>query len=107
VAGKERPLTVVRSPVFLRKLGEIWEWNANAYSQDWADRYLSFLNAQVQKIATNPEIGAQAEVLIGRRYLICKVKAGGDGHIIVYRWMEADGQVVISNIYHTKQNRAE
>lgn len=57
MATESRRLSVSLSLHALASLEEIWDWNAKTYGADHADRYIEFLRAQTQNLATTYALG--------------------------------------------------
>lgn len=87
-------MTVVFSPAALVSLDRIWDWNAEQYGADHADRYVAFL----------PDYWAGIPVprRPGLRYIIIRWTRKGHGHLAVYQTRA--GAVEIFEFFHTAQD---
>ena len=84
---------------------ETWAWNAEHHGEKRADNYEAFLYRKLSKLASYPDMGEALNEFAGLRRLLIQRKAGGYGHIAIYRVTEDLIQVLL--LYHTSQNWQE
>ena len=57
MAGQPRLLNVALAPSAIQSLHEIWQWNAEQYGVERADKYAAFLSAQTNLLASKYILG--------------------------------------------------
>ena len=80
-------------PEALHDLGAIWEYTVDQWDSDQAAKYLRLLNANLEKLAQNPEFGRPCNWIRQgyRKHLVGK-------HVIFYRI--ADTYVDVVRVLH-------
>ncbi|MEQ1934287.1 MAG: type II toxin-antitoxin system RelE/ParE family toxin [Fimbriimonadaceae bacterium] len=96
------PLSIQFTPEARVDWIAIWHWNATTYGERRADKYISFLESEIQRIASQPTIGTLVPEVPGLRRHLAKRRARGHGHIIFYRIVDEQLQVI--HIFHTAQD---
>ena len=82
----------------LDDLGAIWNYTADAWSEEQADKYYRTLIDSFQLLADRPQFGkAYDEILVGLRGLPC------EKHVIFYRPAESD-LIEIIRILHGRMD---
>ena len=74
------------------------------YGPSRADRYITFLNSRILRLATDYDLGGPVEENLQARYLVIQKRSGGDGHVAIYQVDLANSVVSITHIFHTKQD---
>lgn len=101
----ERPssrLRVVYSAEARLELNGIFEFNLETRGEQWAIRYVSFLEKSIANLEVDYLSGIPILDQDDLRYLIMKRRTRGGGHLAVYQVAEAE--VRILHIFHTKQD---
>ena len=98
MAPRSPRLTLVVTPAAARDLSGIWDYNAEVYGPDHADRYLEFLDGRTRQLETDPTKGKPVPERPDLRYLIIRRRRGA-GHVAVYR--VRDQTVEIGRYFHT------
>ena len=102
MASEKRPLTVTYSRAALRELQEIWQWNADHYSPDHADAYVSFLQNRIDALSREYYRGLPVAGRPGYRYMTILRRPKSHGHIAVYN---VDPETIhILHVFHTSQD---
>jgi plasmid stabilization system protein ParE len=102
MAGESRKLTVSLSPAALLALDEIWEWNAQHYGVEHADKYVTFLLDEANQLATWYFRGKPVPQLPRLSFIVIQRRRKGHGHLAVY---ELIGDMIqVLNFYHTAQD---
>jgi plasmid stabilization system protein ParE len=102
MAGESRKLTVSLSSAALLALDEIWNWNAGHYGVEHADRYITFLLAETNKLATAYFTGKIVPGLPRLSYIVIRRRRKGHGHLAVY---ELIGDVIqVLHFFHSAQD---
>jgi plasmid stabilization system protein ParE len=104
VARKKSKLKVLIAPRAERHLNAIYSYNLESRELLEADRYIAFLYSKIDSLSTQwlqgRAVGARPNLL----YIVAKIRASGDGHIIVYTiHLEAETLEIIG-VFHTKQD---
>ena len=102
MAGNERPLTVIFTVSARADWIAIWHWNATTRGVRRADSYMAFLEAEIMRLASNPELGIGVEEFPGLRRRVVKKRTRGYGHVVLYRVTGSHLEVV--HVYHTAQD---
>src|SRR6266567_3109378 len=102
MAGETRKLTVSLSPAALRSLDDIWEHNARQYDAEHADKYVAFLLAETNKLATKYFLGKAIPTLPRLSYIIIRRRRKGHGHLAVYELI--DDVIQVLQYYHTSED---
>ncbi|WP_144241102.1 type II toxin-antitoxin system RelE/ParE family toxin [Fimbriimonas ginsengisoli] len=63
----------------------IWRWNAEEHGERHADSYERFLYREMRKLESHPQLGESIQEFEGVRRLLMQRRAGGHGHVAVYR----------------------
>jgi len=102
MAEKAHELTVSLSLNAQTTLDQIWVWNAEHYGVDHADRYMAFLQAATDKLATEYRSGKPVPTRPAFSYIVIRRRRKGHGHLAVY---EVVGDVVhVLDYFHTAQD---
>ncbi|HEY1685694.1 MAG TPA: type II toxin-antitoxin system RelE/ParE family toxin [Tepidisphaeraceae bacterium] len=102
MARQPRKLTVSLSAAALASLDEIWDWNAQKYNADHADRYVAFLLSAVNKLSDEFFAGKPVPTRPQLSYVTIIRRRNGHGHIAVY---ELIGDVIhVLDFFHTAQD---
>lgn len=101
MARKTPRLKVIVQPAALRDLRQIWDYNAESYGPDHADRYIAFLNDQTEGLATGYEDGKAVSSRSELRFVVFR-KGRGHGHVAIYR-VTTDA-VEVLRYQHTAQD---
>jgi|ERR1700722_2100969 len=102
MASEQVNLTVVRSPIAIDELDQIWRWNADRYGESHATEYLHFLNRAVENLSANHGKGKPVPSRLGVRYILVRRRRRGHGHVVVYRVGEK--AVTVAHVFHTAQD---
>jgi len=70
MARQSPGLTVALSQNATLSLDEIWEWNADHYGVDHADRYIAFLLAETNKLAESTFRGKAVPAVLKLSYIV-------------------------------------
>jgi plasmid stabilization system protein ParE len=104
MAHRKPSLTVVVSNKAASDIEAIYRYNAEHRGIRAADRYEAFLKGKIAGLAEDYDHGRSVERRPHLSYLLMKLRAGGDGHIAVYRVDAVTATVRILHIFHTKQD---
>ena len=102
MARKEGQLEVVFTPSARADWVAIWQWNAETYGERRADAYMSFLEAEIVRLATSPGLGPNVPEFPGLRRRLVKRRSRSHGHIVFYR--AVDRRLEVIHIFHTAQD---
>jgi plasmid stabilization system protein ParE len=102
MAGRPRKLTVRLSPAALATLDQIWEWNAEKYNVDHAERYVAFLREQTERLADEFFAGRAVPTRPKLSYITIKRSRKAHGHVAVYELIGEAIQVL--DFFHTAQD---
>ena len=102
MAGQSRKLAIVVSPAARWDFREIWLWNAANKSPDQADVYEQFLEAEIDKLATDYAGGRHVPGVPEFMYVTVMRSTGGHGHYVVYQVTEDSVEILC--LFHTRQN---
>jgi toxin ParE1/3/4 len=95
-------MTIVYSKSASAELRGVWEWNADRYGPDHANRYLAFLSNRLEELAQGQQRGhavpGEADVL----YHVARKRTRGHGHVLVYR--KTPGGLHVAHVFHTAQD---
>ena len=80
--------------------------NAQTYSPAHAERYLDFLEAEIEKIAQNPERGALVEQRPSIRFQMVRSTQRRSAHGYRVFYEEIEGGIEIKRILHTAMDWA-
>lgn len=84
-------LTLLYTPESLEDLAEIWQWNAEQKGEPHANRYVTFLRAQTEKLANIENAGRPVATRDGYRYVTIRRRTRGYGHVAIF---EIDGDLL-------------
>lgn len=102
MARHARRLTLEYTAESIADLDEIWEWNAERFGVDHANRYIAFLKIQCGKLTTTETPGRPVPTRDRYRYSIIKRRSKGHGHVAVF---ELAGRVLrLLRYFHTSQD---
>lgn len=88
-------------------LNQIWWDTAARWSPAQADRYVTFLRDEIEKLKDVPSLGSPVEGADGFRAVSISPRPGRDGHVVVYQVVPAESAIEVLHIFHTKQNWPE
>ena len=90
-------LTVLVSPRAIRDLDEIWEDNQARYTATHADKYLDFLEAETDQLATEYSLGKPVPDQPDYR---CRTfrKGRGGGFVVIFR-VKSDSVEVLRYVH--------
>lgn len=95
-------MTIVITAQARKELGLIWDWNAERYSIEHANRYIAFLIGEAEAICDNLGIARPVPRRKGLQYILIRAKPRGHGHVAIFR---KKGDVLeIVHYFHTAQN---
>jgi len=102
MASEQSPLTVIRSSTAIDELDGIWRWNAARYGAPHADTYLQYLKESIAGLASGYARGKTVSTRPDLHYVVIRRRAGGHGHIAVYKFDERNVHVL--HIFHSAQD---
>lgn len=82
------------------RLDEIWFWTADNFGVAQADRYETFIRAEIGKLAENPTIGSLKEKST-IWYFILQWTPRSHGHVVFYSFDPQSRMIFILDILHT------
>jgi plasmid stabilization system protein ParE len=85
-----------------RDLRTIWRWNRERYSRTHADGYIAFLHDSITALAADKVPGHAVADFPHLRYLLMQRRAGGHGHIAIFRSSET--KILVARVFHTSQD---
>jgi plasmid stabilization system protein ParE len=102
MAEKPRKVTLSFLPAAQTALRRIWNWNANRYGENHADRYIAFLIATTEKLVDDPSVGKPISKVPTMHYITIRRSRKGHGHVAVYEIV--DGVIQVVDFFHTAQD---
>jgi plasmid stabilization system protein ParE len=97
-----RTLNVVYSAKALKRLDEIWDWNAEHYGLDHADDYTSFLERRIDALEHEYERGIRVASRPEFRFVLIRRRSRRRGHLAVYRIKQ--NRIDILHIFHSAED---
>jgi|SRR5579871_861946 len=102
MARKAPKLRVVYRERATLALLEVWDWNAEQYKPELADKYLAFLKRATDNLGTTYVQGRPVPTRPDFRYSLFKQRSRGFGHVAVYKVTE--DAVEVLDIFHSAQD---
>jgi plasmid stabilization system protein ParE len=99
-SGRER--SIVYAPAAVQDLDAIWAWNEKTYSRSHADKYLDFLQRQMDALGRNHLHGRAVESRPEIHYILIRRNRQGHGHVAVYRFEQ--NKIRILHVFHSAQD---
>ena len=97
-----RVLPIIYANNAIRELEEIGDWNEKTYSRTRAKDYIAFLEQQILTLGRDFEKGRLVRTRPDLRYIMMRLKTGGNAHVAVY---SVDEQAVnLLHVFHSAQD---
>ena len=102
MARKARKLAIHYRDLARSCLKEIWDWNANQFGPEHAEKYVKFLVDRADALETAYLQGKMVPNRDSYRYIVVRRKSQGHGHLIVY--LILSDRVEVLAFFHTRQD---
>lgn len=93
------------APSLIDEITAIWQWNAERYGDEHADRYIAFLYQGIEELRTRWQSGERLKGRNDTYFILLQRRTARHGHVVVYRCQE--NLVQVEHIFHTAQNWQE
>ena len=98
-------MTIAFSHSAANDLASIWEWNAETYSEEHADKYVRFVLTEISSLTQKPFQGVVLRDRNEIRRLLVRKGKKGHGHLAFYRLSAEEIEVI--RVLHTAQDWPE
>jgi plasmid stabilization system protein ParE len=103
VTAKHVPaLPVVYARRARKDLVAVWDWNAETYGPDHADKYVDLLQSSIDALSATYSKGRPVPSRPQLRYIRIGKRTRGHGHLAVYHVLE--DAVSVLHVFHTAQD---